>query len=246
VRIGAIIAAGFVALAIVSTAPGWRGAAVRPLGVSGWFPLRHAALHLTRPGGGASCCSRWAQHLLHPRRPRLQEGQCAVSVNVASAAPMFLLDIQSNQLASVPRRSAQRGAPVGASSAVDAGAAPASSACKAASDPGRRRDVAAEIARPRYTVTCPRRPRAGETIVSAPAQRLVPPMSLDRRASATGSASGRRRHAIRHRRPDRVGTRGVGASCQWRDSKLVDSCCFRPVCATRPTGTSRCPRLMPP
>ena len=52
VRIGGIVAAGFAALAVVLYVAG-RGliAAVRPLAASPWFPLRHAALQLTRPGG---------------------------------------------------------------------------------------------------------------------------------------------------------------------------------------------------
>jgi len=52
VRIGGIVAIGFAVLAALLYAAGVALiASVRPLAAAGWFPLRHAALQLTRPGG---------------------------------------------------------------------------------------------------------------------------------------------------------------------------------------------------
>jgi putative ABC transport system permease protein len=106
VRIGAIVAAGFVGLAVVLYGAGLALiAAVRPLGVSGWFPLRHAALQLTRPGGQVHLVlltvGLGTFFILGVRA--LQENLVReVSVDIAADAPdMFLLDIQSDQLAGV-------------------------------------------------------------------------------------------------------------------------------------------------
>ncbi len=106
VRIGAIVAAGFVGLAVVLYGAGLALiAAVRPLGVSGWFPLRHAALQLTRPGGQVHLVlltvGLGTFFILGVRA--LQENLVReVSVDVAADAPdMFLLDIQGDQLAGV-------------------------------------------------------------------------------------------------------------------------------------------------
>jgi putative ABC transport system permease protein len=50
-RVGLIVCAGFVVIAGVLWAAGWALIkATRPLGHARWFPLRHAALHLDRPG----------------------------------------------------------------------------------------------------------------------------------------------------------------------------------------------------
>jgi putative ABC transport system permease protein len=106
VRIGGIVAAGFVALAVVLYGAGiGLIAAVRPLGVSGWFPLRHAALQLTRPGGQVHLVlltvGLGTFFILGVRA--LQENLVReVSVDIAADAPdMFLLDIQSDQLSGV-------------------------------------------------------------------------------------------------------------------------------------------------
>jgi putative ABC transport system permease protein len=106
VRIGAIVAAGFVGLAVVLYGAGLALiAAVRPLGASGWFPLRHAALQLTRPGGQVHLVlltvGLGTFFILGVRA--LQENLVReVSVDIAADAPdMFLLDIQSDQLAGV-------------------------------------------------------------------------------------------------------------------------------------------------
>ena len=106
VRIGAIVATGFVGLAAVLYGAGLALiAAVRPLGVSGWFPLRHAALQLTRPGGQVHLVlltvGLGTFFILGVRA--LQENLVReVSVDMAADAPdMFLLDIQTDQLAGV-------------------------------------------------------------------------------------------------------------------------------------------------
>ncbi len=83
VRIGGIVAVGFAVVAVVLYFAG-RGliAAVRPLAASPWFPLRHAALQLTRPGGQVHLVllDRRTGHLLHPRRARpAGEPRCARS-----------------------------------------------------------------------------------------------------------------------------------------------------------------------
>ncbi len=106
VRIGAIVAIGFVALAGALYLAGLGLiAAVRPLGASGWFPLRHAALQLTRPGGQVHLVlltvGLGTFFILGVRG--LQENLVReVSVDLAEDAPdMFLLDIQGDQLAGV-------------------------------------------------------------------------------------------------------------------------------------------------
>ena len=106
VRIGGIVAAGFVGLAVVLYGAGVALiAAVRPLGVSGWFPLRHAALQLTRPGGQVHLVlltvGLGTFFILGVRA--LQENLVReVSIDIAADAPdMFLLDIQSDQLSGV-------------------------------------------------------------------------------------------------------------------------------------------------
>ena len=106
VRIGAIVAIGFVAVATALWGAGLALiAAVRPLSASGWFPLRHAALQLTRPGGQVHLVlltvGLGAFFILGVRA--LQENLVReVSVDTAADAPdMFLLDIQSDQLAGV-------------------------------------------------------------------------------------------------------------------------------------------------
>jgi putative ABC transport system permease protein len=103
VRIGGIVAAGFAALAVVLYLAG-RGliAAVRPLAASPWFPLRHAALQLTRPGGQVHLVlltvGLGTFFILGVRA--LQDNLVQeVSVDMAADAPdMFLLDIQRDQL----------------------------------------------------------------------------------------------------------------------------------------------------
>jgi putative ABC transport system permease protein len=106
VRIGAIVAIGFVAVATALWGAGLALiAAIRPLSASSWFPLRHAALQLTRPGGQVHLVlltvGLGAFFMLGVRG--LQENLVReVSVDTAADAPdMFLLDIQSDQLAGV-------------------------------------------------------------------------------------------------------------------------------------------------
>lgn len=106
VRIGGIVALGFVALAGILYAAGvGLIAAVRPLGTAAWFPLRHAALQLTRPGGQVHLVlltvGLGVFFILGVRA--LQENLLReFSIDLADDAPdMFLLDIQNDQLAGV-------------------------------------------------------------------------------------------------------------------------------------------------
>ncbi len=106
VRIGGIVAVGFAVLAAVLYAAGiGLIASVRPLAAAGWFPLRHAALQLTRPGGQVHLVlltvGLGTFFILGVRA--LQENLVSeVSVDLATDAPdMFLLDIQSDQLGGV-------------------------------------------------------------------------------------------------------------------------------------------------
>ncbi len=106
VRIGGIVAIGFVVVAAVLYLAGVALIrSVRPLSAAGWFPLRHAALQLTRPGGQVHLVlltvGLGTFFILGVRA--LQENLVSeVSVDLATDAPdMFLLDIQSDQLAGV-------------------------------------------------------------------------------------------------------------------------------------------------
>jgi len=106
VRIGSIVAFGFAALAVVLYFAGRALiAAVRPLAASSWFPLRHAALQLTRPGGQVHLVlltvGLGAFFILGVRA--LQDNLVQeVSVDMARDAPdMFLVDIQRDQLEGV-------------------------------------------------------------------------------------------------------------------------------------------------
>jgi putative ABC transport system permease protein len=105
-RIGGIVAIGFVVLAAVLYGAGIALiAAVRPLAAAGWFPLRHAALQLTRPGGQVHLVlltvGLGTFFILGVRA--LQNNLVAeVSVDLAADAPdLFLLDIQRDQLEGV-------------------------------------------------------------------------------------------------------------------------------------------------
>ncbi len=102
-KIGGIVAAGFAALAVVLYLAGrLLISAVRPLAASSWFPLRHAALQLTRPGGQVHLVlltvGLGTFFILGVRA--LQDNLVReVSVDRAADAPdMFLLDIQRDQL----------------------------------------------------------------------------------------------------------------------------------------------------
>lgn len=112
VRIGGIVAIGFTVLAAVLYAAGVALiAAVRPLTAAGWFPLRHAALQLTRPGGQVHLVlltvGLGTFFILGVRA--LQNNLVAeVSVDLAADAPdMFMLDIQQDQREGVVRAIAE-------------------------------------------------------------------------------------------------------------------------------------------
>lgn len=108
VQIGAIVAAGFTAVAGLLYAAGvGLIAAVRPLAASPWFAMRHAALQLTRPGGQVHLVlltvGLGTFFILGVRA--LQDALVRdVSVEMAADAPdLFLLDIQRDQLDGVMR-----------------------------------------------------------------------------------------------------------------------------------------------
>ena len=116
VRIGGIVAAGFTALAGVLYVAGVALiAAVRPLTVARWFPLRHAALQLTRPGGQVHLVlltvGLGTFFILGVRA--LQDTLVReVSVDLAADAPdLFLLDIQRDQVEGVRGTLTARQAP---------------------------------------------------------------------------------------------------------------------------------------
>lgn len=116
VRIGGIVALGFTALAGLLYAAGVALiAAVRPLTVARWFPLRHAALQLTRPGGQVHLVlltvGLGTFFILGVRA--LQDTLVReVSVDLASDAPdLFLLDIQRDQVDGVRATLGARQAP---------------------------------------------------------------------------------------------------------------------------------------
>lgn len=116
VRIGGIVALGFTALAGLLYAAGVALiAAVRPLTVARWFPLRHAALQLTRPGGQVHLVlltvGLGTFFILGVRA--LQDTLVReVSVDLASDAPdLFLLDIQRDQVEGVRATLGARQAP---------------------------------------------------------------------------------------------------------------------------------------
>ena len=106
IRIGGIVAVGFAVVAAVLYLAGVALIkSARPLAAAGWFPLRHAALQLTRPGGQVHLVlltvGLGAFFILGVRA--LQQSLVSeVSVDLATDAPdMFLLDIQSDQLTGV-------------------------------------------------------------------------------------------------------------------------------------------------
>ncbi|MGE0815168.1 MAG: ABC transporter permease [Vicinamibacterales bacterium] len=116
VRIGGIVAGGFVVVALALYLAG-RGliAAVRPLAAASWFPLRHAALQLTRPGGQVHLVlltvGLGVFFILGVRALQNNLVQ-EVSVDLGPDAPdMFLLDIQRDQLDGVVRTLAAAQAP---------------------------------------------------------------------------------------------------------------------------------------
>lgn len=118
VRIGGIVAIGFTVLAAVLYGAGVALiAAVRPLTSAAWFPLRHAALQLTRPGGQVHLVlltvGLGTFFILGVRA--VQNNLVAeVSVDLAADAPdMFLLDIQQDQRDGV-LRTLQETLPAGA------------------------------------------------------------------------------------------------------------------------------------
>lgn len=113
VRIGGIVAVGFAVLAAVLYVAGLGLiAAVRPLATAAWFPLRHAALQLTRPGGQVHLVLLTVglgTFFILGVRALQQNLVSEVSVDLATDAPdMFLLDIQSDQLGGVIQTLASR------------------------------------------------------------------------------------------------------------------------------------------
>ncbi len=113
VRIGGIVAIGFVVVAAVLYLAGVALIrSVRPLSAAGWFPLRHAALQLTRPGGQVHLVLLTVglgTFFILGVRALQQNLVSEVSIDLATDAPdMFLLDIQSDQLTGVISTLSQR------------------------------------------------------------------------------------------------------------------------------------------
>jgi putative ABC transport system permease protein len=101
-RVGLIVCGGFVVIAGVLWAAGWALVkATRPLRYARWFPLRHAALHLDRPGNqtrlvllavGLGC------FFIVGVRAVQSNLLAQFSFDVSSDTPdMFLIDIQQDQ-----------------------------------------------------------------------------------------------------------------------------------------------------
>lgn len=106
VRIGVIVCVGFLVLTAVLYGAGLLLIrAVRPLAATTWFPLRHAALQVTRPGGQVHLVlltvGLGTFFIVGVRA--LQENLVReVSVDLGADAPdMFLIDIQRDQLSGV-------------------------------------------------------------------------------------------------------------------------------------------------
>lgn len=101
-KVGLLVCAGFVGLSLVLWAAGWLLVrAMRPLRSSRWFPLRHAALHLDRPGNqtrvvllavGLGC------FFIIGVRALQSNLMAQFSLDLAEDMPdMFLVDIQKDQ-----------------------------------------------------------------------------------------------------------------------------------------------------
>ena len=102
-RVGLVVCAGFIAVVIVLWGAGWvLVKATRPLTQVRWFPLRHAALHLDRPGNqtrvvllavGLGC------FFIVGVRAIQANLLTQFSLDLAPDAPdMFLVDIQQDQV----------------------------------------------------------------------------------------------------------------------------------------------------
>jgi len=106
IRIGVIVCVGFLVLTAVLYGAGLLLIrAVRPMTATRWFPLRHAALQVTRPGGQVHLVlltvGLGTFFIVGVRA--LQENLVReVSVDLGADAPdMFLIDIQRDQLSGV-------------------------------------------------------------------------------------------------------------------------------------------------
>ena len=103
-RVGLIVCAGFVGIAgvLLGAPAGCSCELMRPLGTSRWFALRHAALHLDRPGNQTRVIllAVGLGVLLHRRRPRAagEPAERSSRSDLAADTPdMFLIDIQQDQ-----------------------------------------------------------------------------------------------------------------------------------------------------
>lgn len=102
-RVGLVVAVGFVATAAVLHVAGIvLIKAIAPLAQTQWFPLRHAVLQLSRPGSQARIvllAVGLGSFFIVGVRSLQQNLVDEISVNVSTESPdMFLLDIQQDQV----------------------------------------------------------------------------------------------------------------------------------------------------
>jgi putative ABC transport system permease protein len=105
-RVGMVVAVGFVATAAVLHVAGIvLIKAITPLAETRWFPLRHAVLQLSRPGSQARIvllAVGLGSFFIVGVRSLQQNLIDEISVNVSTESPdMFLLDIQQDQVSGV-------------------------------------------------------------------------------------------------------------------------------------------------
>jgi putative ABC transport system permease protein len=105
-RVGVVVAVGFVATAAVLHVAGIvLIKAIRPLAQAQWFPLRHAVLQLSRPGSQARIvllAVGLGSFFIVGVRSLQQNLIDEISLNVSTESPdMFLLDIQQDQVTGV-------------------------------------------------------------------------------------------------------------------------------------------------
>jgi putative ABC transport system permease protein len=105
-RVGVVVAVGFVATAVVLHVAGIvLIKAIAPLAQTQWFPLRHAVLQLSRPGSQARIvllAVGLGSFFIVGVRSLQQNLIDEISVNVSTESPdMFLLDIQQDQVSGV-------------------------------------------------------------------------------------------------------------------------------------------------
>ena len=196
-------------------------AAVRPLAASGWFPLRHAALQLTRPGGQVHLVlltvGLGAFFILGVRGAAGEPGARGLGGH-RRRCPRHVPARHPERPAGRGHHRAERGPPGGsAGGPLDAGPArPRRRRTGARGHArGRRRRPRPRLAGPRVHRHLPGRARAqrdGRGRRRMAGDAVVRGRGVDRREHPRPFRHpGRRHHALRRGRPDGVGAGGVGA-----------------------------------